>query len=552
MPDIGIDLGTTTTLLASAHLNNSAQLTTRIAIFPANIEGTISTTAIRSVAYIAPDAPALVGVEAESKAKETNDYRYFVRAIKRYMGRSVVIPHVNKSPSEISAIYLSFIIRNAFQKVGFTNNDQITITVPASFTAAQRADTLNALEVAAKEFAAQFTLTPERKQNILISEPTAALLCVINDDLMKAAVSRRFSFDHPSTVLVYDIGGGTLDLTLATVQWRPNSAKNSIADIDITINDVTRYNQFGGEDFDIAVARRVAQRLIEEYPELGNRELRDDNIMQYRVMLLEYAEQIKHKLNAQIIEAFDDNEKVIEFSTNEPILIGGRPYSILDWRITIHDYLSWVQEYLTYQPQLKNCLHPINLLLQRNKLQPSDIRYCIAVGGMSRFDPLQDALRSFWGSHTQLIVPTNPDQVVAQGAAVYSHLKRIKPQFAIIEPTADVFYVKIEHGFDILYNQHNTIDTAYKATTTQESRYLELHIFTGDGFTPPQTIRDVLHTLVPQGNLIIDMESIQPVGTAVYIQLYFRNTDTSKVPFVKVALNQPTDTISDTPLRTHQ
>jgi hypothetical protein len=171
---------------------------------------------------------------------------------------------------------------------------------------------------------------------------------------------------------------------------------------------------------------------------------------------------------------------------------------------------------------------------------------------MSRFDPLQDVLRAFWESHTQLIVPSNPDQVVAQGAAIYSHLKRINPQFVIVEPTADVFYVKIENGFDILYDQNNTSNSFYKATTAQESRYLELHIFTGDGFTPPQTIRDVLHTLVPQGNLIIDMESIQPVGTTVYIQLYFSNTDTSKVPFVRVALNQPTDTISDTPLRTHQ
>jgi molecular chaperone DnaK (HSP70) len=552
MPDIGIDLGTTTTLLASAYLDNSAQLNTRIALFPANIEGTLSTTAIRSVAYVEPGAPALVGVEAESKAKETNDYRYFVRAIKRYMGRSVVIPHVKKSPSEISAIYLSFIIRSAFQKIGFTNNDQITITVPASFTAAQRADTLNALDIAAQEFAAQFVLTPERKQNILISEPTAALLSVINDDLNKAPVSRRFSFDQPTKVLVYDIGGGTLDLTLATIQWRPNSAKTSIADIDIIINDVTRYNQFGGEDFDVVVAHRVAQRLIEENPELGDRELRDDNIMQYRVMLLEYAEQIKRDLNTKIIEAFDDSEKVIEFSTIEPILIGGRPYSILDWQITIQDYLSWVHEYLTYQPQLKNCLHPINLLLQRNKLQRNDVRYCIAVGGMSRFDPLQDALRSFWGSHTQLMVPSNPDQVVAQGAAIYSHLKRVKPQFAIIEPTADVFYVKIEHGFDILYNQSNASDSIYKATTAQESRYLELHIFTGDGFTPPQTIRNVLHTLVPQGNLVIDMGSSQPVGTTVYIQLYFRSTDTSKVPFVKVSLNQMTNIISDTPLRTNQ
>ena len=552
MPDIGIDLGTTTTLLASVHSGNRAQLATRIALFPANVEGTITNTAMRSVAYVVPNAPALVGVEAESKAKETNDYRYFVRAIKRYMGRSVIIPHVNKSPSEISAIYLSFVIRHAFQKVGFTNTDQLTITVPASFTAAQRADTLHALDLAAQEFTTQFTLTPERKQNILISEPTAALLSVINDDLNKAPISRQLSFNHPTTVLVYDIGGGTLDLTLATIQWQPNSAKDSIADVSITINDVTRYNQFGGEDFDIAVANRVAQRLIEENPELRDRELRDDNIMQYRVILLEYAEQIKRDLNNQIMNAFDDSDKVIEFSTNEPLLIGGRPYSILDWTITLQDYLSWVHEYITYQPQLKNCLHPIHLLLQRNNLQRGDVRYCIAVGGMSRFEPIQEALKAFWGTHTQVVVPINADQVVAQGAAVYSHLKRINPQFAIHEPTADVFYVKVEHGFDVLYSKAHTNSLPFKAVTTQESRYLELHIFTGDGFVAPQTIRDVLHTFVPQGNLIIDMGSIRPIDTSVFIQLYFRTTDTSKVPYVRVAINHPQQTISDTPLRTHQ
>lgn len=552
MPNIGIDLGTTTTLLASAHIDNRGQLTTRIAVFPANLEGTISATAMRSVSYIEPNQPALVGIDAEGRAKETNDYRYFVRAIKRYMGRSIVIPHVEKSPTQISAIYLSFIMRNAFQKVGFSNTDQLTITVPASFTATQRAETLNALEIAIQDFSAQFTLTPERKQNILISEPTAALLSVIHEDLSKAPMSRKFSFDHPTTVLVYDIGGGTLDLTLATIQWKPDSPKNSISDVTITINDVTRYNQFGGEDFDIAVAKRVAQQFVAENPTLGDYELRDDNIMQYRVVLLEYAEQIKRDLNAQIINAFDESDKVIEFSTKEPLLIGGIPYSIFDWKITIEDYLSWVHEYITYHPQLKNCLHPISVLLQRNALQTNNIRYCIAVGGMARFEPVKDALKAFWGANTTVFVPINPDQVVAQGAAIYSYLKQINPAFTLYEPTADVFYVKVEHDFDVLYNPSLPNDIPYIATTTQTSRYLELHIFTGDAITAPQTMRHVLHTFVPQGSLVIDMGTEQPRNTAVHIQLYFRSTDTSKVPYVRVAINHVDNVLSDTPLHMHQ
>jgi molecular chaperone DnaK (HSP70) len=539
MPDIGIDLGTTTTLFA--HVVDTTQseiIQTAIMLFPFS---DISTPVLPSEAYVAEDGHVSVGYDAKNDVKKSNNYNRYIRAVKRHMGRpSLVLPHVNKTPSEISSAYLQYVIDYAVKNLGFTTTNQLTITVPASFTAEQRSDTLGALKDACVD--RKYLITPERLRNVLISEPIAALLQIINDSLNKAPEKRQINIDTSPQILVYDMGGGTLDITLVRVGWRANSARQHIGDVHFDIIEITRYNQFGGEDFDIAVAKQIATKLTETYPQLHDKELLDSELSGYRVRLLEDAEKIKKTL----IEDMDWNDNEASFNySSEPIIISKNEYRILNWHIRLADYLTWVNEYLMYRPHLKNALYPIEVLLQRTNRSKRDIDYCVVVGGMTRFTPLITTLTTYWGSNTKIITSQNPDQAVALGAAVYSALKQKNPGFTIPEPVADVYYVKIANGFDVLYNSRTAKQSVYHAQTTHESQTLELHIFTGDPALDEHNLASIYPTLMPKGDLIIDMQYARPIGTKVFIELYFRDADSTKEPYIRVAIDQPDAFISD-------
>jgi hypothetical protein len=142
------------------------------------------------------------------------------------------------------------------------------------------------------------------------------------------------------------------------------------------------------------------------------------------------------------------------------------------------------------------------------------------------------------------LVPVNPDIEVARGAAVYSYLKSKQPGYIIHEPIADVFYIKTKEGFAVLYDQRIVQQPSFHATTTQDSQFLELHVFTGDPVRAGEPLRTIYPTLIPQGSLTIDMGTTQPANTDVYIDLVFLENDSSKVPAVRVAISNQTNVVS--------
>lgn len=541
MASIGIDLGTTTTLLAEAISGFDTEsveaqiVPTRQRIWRGSEPTEEESNHLPSFAYFPNSGEELVGAEAKGLGVHRNELNHCVRAVKRLMGRSIVLRDpIGRTPAQISALYLQHLLHHARRTGLFSERDELTITVPASFTTNQRRDTLQVLETALSRL--QLQLPPAKLSRVLISEPVAALLAYLAHDLKNAESLRRFNLDRNPLVLVYDMGGGTLDLTLVRLGWRKGSPAKTLGDVRFEILELNRYNQFAGEDFDTLVAQYLLNHLIESYPDLETIDLTDDEVQSVRFRLVEDAERLKEELNDEIGWSGEDAEILFSLS---PILLRDRTYHLTDWNISYTDYVGWVKPYLEYRQDQKNAVYPIEALLNRSGLKIQDVDYFLLVGGMGRFRPLQTVLRSYWArdekrDETFLIHPS-PDEAVAQGAAVYSYLKDKHKDFLIDEPSADAYYVRRSKGFGLLLGRgsHETGEKQEYELQSEGER-LRLQIFAGEPPPINESIENIYPSLVYQGRALIPLKQIYPRGTKVWIQMSYHQEDNSKVPYIAV------------------
>lgn len=367
---------------------------------------------------------------------------------------------------------------------------------------------------------------------VLISEPVAALLAYLTHDLRNAEALRRFNLDRNPLVLVYDMGGGTLDLTLVQLGWGAGATSKALGNVRFEIRELNRYNQFAGEDFDTLVAQFLLERLIAEYPELESIDLTDEEVQLVRFRLVEDAERLKKELNNEI--AWSGDETVISFSLS-PIRLRGREYHLTDWDISYADYARWVEPYISYRQDQKNAIYPVEDLLSRSGLQIQDVDYFLLVGGMARFLPLQTALKKYWQRDETFLIHPSPDEAVAQGAAVYSYLKDRHKDFAIDEPSADAYYVRRSKGFGLLLGRgsHETGEKREYELQSEGER-LRLQIFAGEPPPAIDQIENIYPSLVYQGGALIPLKKTYPRGTKVWIQMRYRRDDNSKVPYIDV------------------
>ena len=537
MASIGIDLGTTTTLLAEAFSGfDSDSVETQIVPTKQRIwrgkqytEEEINY--LPSFAYFPRSGEELVGAEAKILGTDRNELERCVRSVKRLMGRSIVLPDpIKRTPSQISALYLQHLLDHARRTGILSDRDEITITVPASFTTNQRRDTLQALETASASLDMKFS--KQTLSRVLISEPVAALLAYLTHDLKNAEALRRFNLDRNPLVLVYDMGGGTLDLTLVRLGWRDAGMSKTLGNVRFEILELPRYNQFAGEDFDIQVARYLLDKLIQLHPDLEQIDLTDEEVQSIRSRLVEDAERLKKELNQEIAWSGDDT--TISFSLT-PIVLRGREYHLTDWDISSPEYVEWVEPFLAYRQDQKNALYPIETLLSRSGLTIRDVDYFLLVGGMARFLPLQTALKNYWKRDETFLIHPSPDEAVAQGAAVYSYLKAAHKNFVIDEPSADAYYVRRSKSFGLLLGRgsHETGEKR-QYDLQREGDRLGLQIFAGEPIPSSGAIESIYPSLVYQGGTLVPLKQSYPRGTKVWIQMSYRQDDNSKVPYIEV------------------
>ena len=345
---IGIDLGTTNSCVAVMEGGEPTVI--------ANTEGARTTP---SVVSFQANGERLVGQVAKRQAITNPDKT--VISIKRHMGTSYKVDIDGKqySPQEISAMVLQKIKADAEAYLGETVN-QAVITVPAYFNDSQRQATKDAGKIAGLEVLR------------IINEPTAASLAYGLDKM-----------DEAHKILVYDLGGGTFDV--------------SILDLGDGVFEVLSTNgdtKLGGDDFDEAVMHYIADTFKAE----NGIDLMQDKMAVQR--LKEAAEKAKIELSSSM-----------QTNINLPFITADAtgPKHI-DLTLTRAKF-----DELTHD-LVQRSIEPMKKALADAKLSLSDIDKIILVGGSTRIPAVQEAVKKFTGKEPSRGV--NPDECVAVGAAI--------------------------------------------------------------------------------------------------------------------------------------
>jgi len=345
---VGIDLGTTNSVVAVLEGGEPTVIT--------NAEGSRTTP---SVVAFAKSGEILVGEVAKRQAV-TNVERT-IRSVKRHMGTDWKKQIDDKSftPQQISAFVLQKLKRDAEAYLGEPVTDAV-ITVPAYFSDAQRQATKEAGEIAG--------LNVQR----IINEPTAAALAYGLDK------------EHDQTILVFDLGGGTFDVSLLEIG-------DGVFEVKATSGD----NHLGGDDWDA----KIVDWLVTQFKNKHGIDLGADKIARQR--LVEAAEKAKIELSS-----------ASETTINLPYITLGESGPLhLEERLTRAEFQRMTADLL------ERCRRPFQQVLKDAGIDVGKINHVILVGGSTRMPAVVDLVKELTGGK-EPHKGVNPDEVVAVGASL--------------------------------------------------------------------------------------------------------------------------------------
>lgn len=345
---IGIDLGTTNSAVAVMEGGESV-------IIP-NIEGNRTTP---SVVAFTKDGERLVGETAKRQAITNPDRT--ISSIKRHMGSDFTVKIDDKTytPQDISAMILQKLKADAESYLGEKITEAV-ITVPAYFTDAQRQATKDAGRIAG--------LDVKR----IVNEPTAAALAY-GEDKDKDA----------QTVMVYDLGGGTFDVSIL-----------ELSDGVFEVHATRGNNKLGGDDFD----NRLIDYIAEEFKKENGIDLKADNMSLQR--LKEAAEKAKKELSS-----------TMSTNVNLPFITASQAGPLhLNMDITRAKFDELTADLV------KMTEGPVKDALKDAGLSANEIDKVLLVGGSTRIPAVQECIKKLTGKNPQKDI--NPDECVALGAAI--------------------------------------------------------------------------------------------------------------------------------------
>ena len=345
---VGIDLGTTNSVVAVLEGGEPTVI--------ANAEGARTTP---SVVAFAKSGEVLVGEVAKRQAVTNVDRT--IRSVKRHMGTDWKQQIDDKSftPQQISAFVLQKLKRDAEAYLGETVTDAV-ITVPAYFSDAQRQATKEAGEIAG--------LTVQR----IVNEPTAAALAYGLDK------------GEDQTILVFDLGGGTFDVSLLEIG-------EGVLEVKATNGD----NHLGGDDWD----NRVVEWMVKKFKDNNGVDLGADKIAKQR--LQEAAEKAK-------IELSSSSETTIHL----PYITHGESGPLhFEEKLTRAEFQRMTQDLLDRTKE------PVKSVLDDAGIKIADIDHVVLVGGSTRMPAVTDLVKELLGGK-EPNKGVNPDEVVALGAAL--------------------------------------------------------------------------------------------------------------------------------------
>lgn len=430
---LGIDLGTTNSVIAYANMRNGTLHPTVLPVpRTSDTGGTMTAPALPSVVYYSRerDGRLLPKVGDFAKAQYGKKYGFVVKSVKTSMG-SGTIPDISQElpdqkPEEVSARVLEQLLSGAKSKLilDAVPNDVI-ITIPASFDSDMRKATLEA----AQEAGITAYDSNGKPRDILLYEPKAVLYDFVNSQMNGEIPDALMDLSSPKNVMIYDLGGGTLDVSFHTVSKAEGSDLLSIEDIAIS-----RYTNIGGDDFDDLIANKLCDDFLEQY----GREMRVTDQVRKEILsiFVKKAEDLKIAMNTAY-ETLAVRGEALPADHDEYIsevnLYNGYSFEAY---VTKEEMLSYIAPLmgdqlsldsvdtftkLTAPVDVDNIIYPVLDVLVKAKQAGKTAKpdYIILNGGMSKFFPVRERLERFFGCKP--ITINDPDMSVAKGAVVYHY-----------------------------------------------------------------------------------------------------------------------------------
>ena len=414
---IGIDLGTTNSVVAVMEGGEPTVIT--------NQEGSRLTP---SVVGFAKNGERLVGQLAKRQAVSNPDRT--ISSIKRHMGEGsyrVSIDDKKYSPEEISAMILQKLKADAEAYLG-EKVTQAVITVPAYFNDSQRQATKDAGKIAGLEVLR------------IINEPTAASLAYGIDK----------TDDH--TIMVYDLGGGTFDVSILDVG-------DGVFEVKATNGDT----HLGGDDFD----KKIMDWMVDEFKKAEGIDLSTDRMAMQR--LREAAEKAKIELSG-----------VMSTNINLPFITAGADGpKHLDMDLTRAKFEAMTADLV------ERTMGPVRQAMSDAGMSTSDISKVILVGGSSRIPAVQAAIKKFMGKEPYKGV--NPDECVAVGAAIQAGVlsgEEGTGSVLLLDVTPLSLGIETLGGvFTKIIDRNTTIPTSKKqvfSTAADNQPSVDIHVLQGE------------------------------------------------------------------------